>query len=69
VRPLKFSGLMRLDPAGWPFIGGALLIALLAGAAVAWILAIPFVVLGLFFLFFFRLRPMPTPSCRRPTAR
>jgi phosphatidylserine decarboxylase len=45
---------MRLDPAGWPFIGGALLVALLAGAAIAWILAIPFVVLGLFFLFFFR---------------
>jgi phosphatidylserine decarboxylase len=45
---------MRLDPAGLPFIGGALLVALLAGAAVAWILAIPFVVLGLFFLFFFR---------------
>jgi phosphatidylserine decarboxylase len=45
---------MRLDPAGLPFIGGALLVALIAGAAVAWILAIPFVVLGLFFLFFFR---------------
>jgi phosphatidylserine decarboxylase len=45
---------MRLDPAGLPFIGGAVLIALIAGAAVGWILAIPFVVLGLFFLFFFR---------------
>jgi len=45
---------MRLDPAGWPFIGGALLIALIAGAAIAWVLAIPFVVLGLFFLFFSR---------------
>jgi phosphatidylserine decarboxylase len=45
---------MRLDPAGLPFIGGALLIALIAGAAVAWILAIPFLILGLFFLFFFR---------------
>jgi phosphatidylserine decarboxylase len=45
---------MRLDPAGWPFIGGALLVALIAGAAVAWLLAIPFVILGLFFLFFFR---------------
>ena len=51
---------MRLDPAGWPFIGGALLVALLAGAAVAWLLAIPFVVLGLFFLFFFR-DPERTP--------
>jgi len=45
---------MRLDPAGVPFIGGALLVALIAGAAIGWILAIPFVVLGLFFLFFFR---------------
>lgn len=45
---------MRLDPAGLPFIGGALLLALLSGAAVAWLLAIPFVVLGAFFAFFFR---------------
>jgi phosphatidylserine decarboxylase len=45
---------MRLDSAGLPFIGGALLLALISGAAVAWVLAIPFVVLGLFFLFFFR---------------
>ena len=45
---------MRLDPAGLPFIGGALLLALISGAAVAWVLAIPFVVLGLFFTFFFR---------------
>jgi len=45
---------MRLDPAGLPFVGGALLVALIAGAAIGWILAIPFVVIGLFFLFFFR---------------
>jgi len=45
---------MRLDPAGLPFIGAALLLALISGAAVAWALAIPFVVLGLFFTFFFR---------------
>ena len=45
---------MRLDPAGLPFIGGALLLAVISGAAATWILAIPFVVLGLFFLFFFR---------------
>lgn len=45
---------MRLDPAGWPFIGGSLLLALLAewfigagGAAI-------FLVLTCFFLFFFR---------------
>jgi phosphatidylserine decarboxylase len=45
---------MRLDPAGWPFIGGSLLLAILAewfigagGAAI-------FLVLTCFFLFFFR---------------
>jgi len=45
---------MRLDPAGLPFIGGALAVAVVAGATVAWVLAIPFVVLGAFFAFFFR---------------
>jgi phosphatidylserine decarboxylase len=45
---------MRLDPAGLPFIGGALLLAVVSGATVAWLLAIPFVALGSFFAFFFR---------------
>jgi phosphatidylserine decarboxylase len=45
---------MRLDSAGLPFIGGALLIALISGAAMTWALAIPFVVLAAFFAFFFR---------------
>lgn len=45
---------MRIDSAGLPFIGGALALALISGAAVAWVLALPFVVVGLFFLFFFR---------------
>jgi len=45
---------MRLDPAGLPFIGGALLLALVTGAAVVWVLAIPFIALGAFFAFFFR---------------
>jgi phosphatidylserine decarboxylase len=45
---------MRLDIAGLPFIGGALLLALVAGSTVSWAWAIPFVVLGLFFAFFFR---------------
>ena len=45
---------MRLDPAGLPFIGGALLLAVVSGAAIAWVLAIPFVALGAFFAFFFR---------------
>jgi phosphatidylserine decarboxylase len=45
---------MRLDSAGWPFIGGALVIAAVSGAAVAWPLAIPFVLLAAFCAFFFR---------------
>ena len=45
---------MRLDPAGLPFIVGALVVAALSGAAVGWTLAIPFVVLSAFFVFFFR---------------
>jgi phosphatidylserine decarboxylase len=45
---------VRIDPAGYPFIGGALLIAGLIGALTAWIYALPFVILAGFFLFFFR---------------
>ena len=45
---------MRIDPAGWPFILGAFLPAVLA----AWLghpfWAVPLAVLGLFFLYFFR---------------
>jgi phosphatidylserine decarboxylase len=54
---------LRLDPAGWPFIGGALALALVSGAAIGWILAIPFVALGLLFVFFFR-----DPDRRPPDA-
>jgi phosphatidylserine decarboxylase len=45
---------LRLDRAGFPFIGGALALALLLGATIAWVLAIPFVALGVLFAFFFR---------------
>jgi phosphatidylserine decarboxylase len=45
---------MRLDPAGLPFIAGALLLAVVSGAAVSWLLALPFVTLAAFFAFFFR---------------
>jgi len=45
---------MRIDPAGWPFIGGSLILAVLA----AWLIgrgsAAVFLVLACFFLFFFR---------------
>jgi phosphatidylserine decarboxylase len=45
---------MRIDPAGAPFIGVAALLAAIAFAAGYRFVALPFVVLGLFFLFFFR---------------
>ena len=45
---------MRIDPAGWPFIGGSLILAI----AALWFFgaggAVVFVVLACFFLFFFR---------------
>jgi phosphatidylserine decarboxylase len=45
---------MRFDPASVPFVGGALAAALLAGAGIAWSFAVPFLLVGGFFLFFFR---------------
>jgi phosphatidylserine decarboxylase len=45
---------LRLDSAGLPFIGGALLLAVVAGAALSWVVSIPFAALALLFVFFFR---------------
>ena len=45
---------MRLDPAGFPFIGGALVAALIAGYFAGWRVALVFVALAAFFAFFFR---------------
>jgi phosphatidylserine decarboxylase len=45
---------MRLDPAGRPFIGGALLLALVSAVAIGWLPAVFFGALGAFFAFFFR---------------
>jgi phosphatidylserine decarboxylase len=45
---------VRIDSAGLPFIGGAVLLAVIAGFFVGWPLAVPFLVLAGFFLFFFR---------------
>lgn len=45
---------MRIDPAGLPFIGGALALSAIAGAAASWPLAASFVALAAVFLFFFR---------------
>jgi phosphatidylserine decarboxylase len=45
---------MRLDAAGLPFIIAVLALGVVSGAAIGWTMAIPFVVLGAFFVFFFR---------------
>jgi phosphatidylserine decarboxylase len=45
---------LRLDRAGLPFIGGALALALILGATLTWVVAIPFAALGALFAFFFR---------------
>jgi phosphatidylserine decarboxylase len=45
---------MRIDPAGWPFIGGALALAAIAALVVSSSVGLVFVVLAGFFLFFFR---------------
>jgi phosphatidylserine decarboxylase len=45
---------MRIDPAGWPFIGGALVLALVAAFLISTALGIVLAALSAFFLFFFR---------------
>jgi len=45
---------MRIDPAGWPFIGGALVLAIVGAFSVHTVLGIALLVLSGFFLFFFR---------------
>lgn len=45
---------MRIDPAGWPFVLGALVVALIAAFAVHTLLGLAFLALAGLFLFFFR---------------
>ena len=45
---------MPIDPAGYPFIVGALAVSAAAGAAGGWMFALPFAVFAAFFAFFFR---------------
>src|SRR5687768_7730301 len=45
---------MRIDPAGWPFVLGALVVALIGAFAVHTALGLAFLVLAALFLFFFR---------------
>src|SRR6187549_3650327 len=46
--------MMRIDPAGYPFIGIALVAAAALGLLFGWLAALPLLILGGFFLFFFR---------------
>jgi len=45
---------VRIDPSGYPFIGFALLGAVLVGSFASWPYSAPFFILAGFFLFFFR---------------
>jgi phosphatidylserine decarboxylase len=45
---------VRIDPAGYPFIGVALLAAVLVGWLSSWAYSVPLFILAGFFLFFFR---------------
>src|SRR5678816_2524620 len=45
---------MRIDPAGWPFVLGGLVLAIFAGFAVGRIFGVVLLALSTFFLFFFR---------------
>jgi len=55
---------MRIDPAGWPFIGGSLLLAVAAELLIGRGVAVIFLVLSALFLFFFRdpNRPITTDT-------
>lgn len=45
---------MRVDPAAWPFVGGAMVLAAIAAFAVSTAVGLAFVVVATVFLFFFR---------------
>jgi phosphatidylserine decarboxylase len=53
---------VRFDPAGVPFIGGAVALAIAGGILFGWPLAIPFLILAAFFAFFFRDPERLTPT-------
>ena len=46
--------MIRIDPAGLPFIGAALGLGIVSGLAISWTIAVPMLLLAAFFLYFFR---------------
>jgi phosphatidylserine decarboxylase len=54
ARLRRVPAVKGFDRAGFPFVGGVWLIAIIAGAYGGWVFAVPFVALGAFFAFFFR---------------
>jgi phosphatidylserine decarboxylase len=53
---------MLIDKAGWPFIGGAVLLAIIVGLWLGRAWSVPFLILAAFFLFFFRDPDRTTPG-------
>jgi phosphatidylserine decarboxylase len=45
---------VRIDPAGVPFVAGAVILAVVAGAVAGWWYALPLLLLAAIFLYFFR---------------
>jgi phosphatidylserine decarboxylase len=45
---------VRIDPAGRPFVGGAILLAVASGFGLGWVASLPCAALAVFFAFFFR---------------
>ena len=58
----KYHQEMLIDRAGWPFIGGALLVAVVVGLWLGRAWSVPFLILAAFFLFFFRDPDRTTPN-------
>ena len=53
---------MLIDKAGWPFIGGAVLLAIIVGVWLGRAWSVPLLILAAFFLFFFRDPDRTTPG-------